>query len=154
MNASLNSTQFHRHCIIVSLTESEASWQAMKLACQLASDRQAEMMLVYVIEVPMRLALNAPSPDAEEKANRLLDAGWKMVKEYDLKAESRTVRHRRAADALLKLARESGAATIVLGTVMPRQPSFIQIEPVAMELLRRAPCEVIVAKAPQPALEF
>ena len=45
------------HRIIVPLLESAVSMQAVDLACQLASERKAKIILTYVIEVPYTLGL-------------------------------------------------------------------------------------------------
>jgi chloride channel protein, CIC family len=137
--------------IVVPLVESVASERAVELAARLASDEKSEIILAFVIEVPLSLSLDTPLPVLEEKATHILETGEFIVKQHKLKAETRIIRHRTAADGILQLARETNADLIVVGTGLPQRRTFAELGHTVMELLRRAPCEVIIAKAPIPA---
>jgi len=139
------------NCIIVPLTEKASSREAVELACRLASDRKAEILLAHVIEIPLTLGLDVPLPDVEESAWQLLEASERIVKQHNLKVESRLLRNRTTAEGILELAREAGAEVIVVGTNTPSWWSFSGIERTVMQLLRCAPCKVVIAKAPLPA---
>jgi nucleotide-binding universal stress UspA family protein len=137
--------------IIVPLIESIASERAVELACRLASDQKSEIILAFVIPVPLSLSLDAALPNMEENARRVLDTGEFMVKQHKLKCQKRTVRDRSAAHGILQLARTVDADVIVLGTGTHERRNFWELGQTVGELLRRAPCEVIIAKAPIPA---
>ncbi len=137
--------------ILVPLVESIASERAVELACRLASDRKGEIILASVIVVPLSLSLDTPLPKLEQEAQRTLDTGAFIVKQHKLKSEERIIRHRTAADGILQLAREMNADVIVMGAGIPRRRNFLDVSPTVTDLLRRAPMEVIVAKAPIPA---
>ncbi len=137
--------------IVVPLIESVASERAVELACRLASDQKTEIILGAVIVVPLSLSLNTPMPGPEQAAQRAIDTGTFIVKQHKLKSESRIERNRTAADGILQLARDMDADVIVMGAGVPQRRNFAEMSATAMELLRRAPCEVIVAKAPIPA---
>jgi nucleotide-binding universal stress UspA family protein len=136
------------HRIIVPVLESMASMQAAELACQVAAERRAKIILVNVIEVPLTLGLDVPLPGAEERAKRLLRQAEDIARQHDLPVESRVLRQRRAEDAILGLARETGAEAIVLGmSTAARWPSS-RIADIVSSLFQYAPCEVVVARAP------
>jgi nucleotide-binding universal stress UspA family protein len=137
--------------ILVPLVESIASERAVELACRLSSDRKGEIILASVIVVPLALSLETPLPALEEEAHRTLETGAFIVKQHKLKSEERIVRHRNAAEGILRLAREMNADVIVMGAGIPQHRNFLVVSPTVTELLRRAPMEVIVAKAPIPA---
>ena len=82
---------------------------------------------------------------------RALETGEFIVKQHKLKCEKRVVRNRTAVEGILHLAREVGADVIVMGTGIPQRRNFQEVSSTVTELLRRAPMEVIVAKAPLPA---
>jgi nucleotide-binding universal stress UspA family protein len=139
------------HRIIVPVLESMASMQAAELACQVAAERRAKIILVNVIEVPFTLGLDVPLPDAEEKAGRLLQQAENIARQHGLQVESCVLRQRKAEEAILQLARETGAEAIVLGTgTAARWPSS-RIGDIVSSLFQHAPCEVVVARAPLPA---
>ena len=143
--------RLNEHCIIVPVLESVGSMQAAELACQLAMERHAKVVLAYVIEIPFTLGLDAPLPSAEERAWQLLQHAEAIVKEYDAQVESRLLRHRKTEDAIVELAREIGAETIVIGAATASWWPLSQIGSTVSSLLQHAPCQVVVAKAPQPA---
>ncbi len=142
--------QPNRHCIIVPLTESAASQQAVKLACELALDRKANILLIHVIEIPLTLGLDVRLPDVEEKARRLLESAANVARGCGLEIESRVLRQRTTTEAVLELARQTSAETIVVGTSIPPWWPLARIGRTEAALLHHAPCQVIVARSPLP----
>lgn len=137
--------------MIVPLIESVASERAVELACRLASDQKSEIILACVIVVPLSLSLDAALPSMEENAQRVLDTGEFMVKQHKLKCQKRSVRDRSSVHGILHLVRTLDADVIVLGTGTRERRNFWELGQTVSELLRRAPCEVILAKTPIPA---
>ncbi len=134
--------------IVVPLIESVASERAVELACRLASDEKSEIILAAVVTVPLSLSLNAPVPELEKQAQQAVDTGEFIVKQHKLKCETRIIHDRSAADGILRVARDMDADLIVMGTGIPQRRNFAEMSATAMDLLRRAPMQVIVAKAP------
>ena len=139
------------HRIIVPLLESAVSMQAVDLACQLASERKAKLILVYVIEVPYTLGLDAPLPGAEDRARRLLLQGASIAEQRGLQTESRILRNRTAEEAIVELSRETGAEAIVVGMTSAAWWSISRIGKTASGLFQHAPCQVVIAKPPLAA---
>ncbi len=148
---SVKQTVLNLNRIVVPLVESVVSERGVELACRLASDQKSEIVLAYVIVVPLSLSLNTPMPKLEEDAQRAIATGEFIVKQHKLKCESRIVHNRTAADGILQLVRELDADLIVVGAGIPQRRNFLEIGSTATDLLRRAPCEVVLAKAPIPA---
>ncbi len=145
---NVKSTVSNLNRIVVPLIESIASERAVELACRLASDAKSDIILAAVITVPLSLNLDAPMPDLEKKARQALDTGSFIVKQHRLKCETRVVHNRTVADGILQVARDEDADVIVMGTGIPQRRNFAETSATAMELLRRAPMQVIIAKAP------
>jgi nucleotide-binding universal stress UspA family protein len=139
------------HRIIVPLLESAVSMQAVDLACQLASERQATIMLAYVIEVPYTLGLDVPLPGAEDRAKRLVRQAESIVMQHGLQAESCVLQQRRGEDAILELARELDAEAIVVGMTSASWWSISQLGKTVSGLFQHAPCQVVIAKPPLAA---
>ncbi len=144
-------TVYNLDRILVPLQESVASERAVELACRLASTRESEIVLANVIVVPLSLRLDTQLPNMEADAERAQDIGEFIIKQHKLQCVRRTVRNRTVTDGILQLAREVEADVIVLGTGIPQRRNFVELSQTAAELLRRAPCEVIVDKARMPA---
>jgi nucleotide-binding universal stress UspA family protein len=137
--------------IVVPLVETVASERAVELACRLASDQKSEIILAFVIVVPLSLSLDTPMPGLEEAADRALDTGEFIVKQHKLKCEKRAMHNRTATEGILQLVREVDADVVVMGAGIPQRRNFAELSQTVLDVLRRAPCEVIVAKAPLPA---
>ncbi len=136
-----------QNCVVVSLTGSNGSSQALDLACRLACERHARLTLAYVIVVPMTLGPDVPLEDAEEHGRLILQDGEMVASEFDLPVESRLLRQRSTVLAVCELAQEIGAETIVLEAGARSWWSLARLER-NIELLRCAPCEVLIANAP------
>ncbi len=144
---NVESTLSNLNRIVVPLVESVASERAVELACRMASAEKSEIILAAVVTVPLSLPLNAELPALEEHAQHVIDTGRFIVRQHKLKCESRIVRNRPAAEGIRQVARDVDADVIVMGMGIHKRRDSTEISRTAMELLRRAPCEVIVAKA-------
>lgn len=141
-------SQVHPKRIVVPLLDQETWRDAVEVACSLASEHKTEILLVHVLEIPRTLGLDVPLPEAEEKARALLEAARSMVAQRNLRAESRILRHRSATEAIVELAHATGAQVIVMGSGTPPWWSWARIGCTASGLLRYAPGQIIVVKAP------
>lgn len=119
---------------------------AVSLACRLAG-AGASVLLTYVIEVPRALALDAAMPEEEAQARRALTRASELVRKYGLPVQTRVRKGRGALEETLRAASEEKADLLVLmvadGSVDPDSPLAARAE----ELARRAPCEVVFARA-------
>lgn len=135
-----------RNSVVVSLTGSKGSRQALDLGCQLACERHAGLVLAHVVVIPMTLGLDVSLDAAEEHGRLLLQEGEKVASEFDLPVESYLLRHRSTVLGVCELAREIGAKTIVLEDGVRSWWSLARLER-DVELRRHAPCEVLFANA-------
>ena len=138
--------------ILVPIVGAMASERAVELACRLGQSQKAEIILAHVIEVPFSLDLNAPLADMENRAREALETARFIVMQHGLPVRSRMLRNRLAADGILQVAREEDVDAIVVGLGFKRRPGPEQIGRTTAEIIRRAPCEVIIAKAPIPVV--
>lgn len=122
------------------------SEKGIELACRLGHEQKAEVVLIYVIEVPRTLPLNAPLPEAEGKGAEALDRAREIVSLHGLEAVAHTERAREAGEGILRAAKDYHADAIVMG-IRPRLTRAQDLLGRTTDiLLRRAPCEVIVDK--------
>jgi nucleotide-binding universal stress UspA family protein len=142
----------HSRSIIVPLLDPLTWRAALEVACDLARERGAGIVLVQVLEIPWTLGLDVPLPEAEEKARALLETARSIVARRNLSVESRVLRHRAATDAILELSRETGAEVIVAGSSTQPLWAWTRRGRTVRRLYCRAPGQVILVRAPGPAL--
>jgi basic amino acid/polyamine antiporter, APA family len=121
--------------------------------------------LIYVIEVPLKLPLDANLPANElERANRAISRASEVAEEYQsVDVNSRVVRARSVGAGIVEAAREGSAEAIVLGGEPPtrirggavlggiggRRPP--EIGEVTAYVLKKAPCQVLLTAPPEMA---
>jgi APA family basic amino acid/polyamine antiporter len=126
-------------------------------------DGRPRVDLIYVVEVPLTLPLDAPLPDATvAEANRVIERAGEVGREYPgVDLTERVVRARSLAGGVVEAAREAGVEAIVLGG---EPPSRIRGGPVlggqgerqevigkvTQQVLDRAPCKVLLTAPPAP----
>lgn len=137
---------------------SEASRPAFDLACALARDYGAGLVVAHVTPPPLTIGsggvpMASPLADATELQSRL-----EQVRPADPRV---AVRHRLVtghplavgseAEGILAVAAEEKADLIVMGTHGRGGLSRLLMGSVAEHVLRKAPCPVLTVKAPLPA---
>jgi APA family basic amino acid/polyamine antiporter len=132
--------------IVVPVSRTAESEEALVAAAKLASRRGARVALVHVIEVPLDRRLDAPLAEAEEEANALLDDAQALVESYGVHAVTRLVRDRSAARAILREADQRNAELIVLGA--PRHGAKARFGRTTSQVLKSAPSRVLLTAAP------
>ena len=146
VNARRSVTGLHR--ILVAVVETVASERAVELACRLGHEQKAEIIVAYVMEVPMSLPLQTPLPNLEAKGRQALDTAKFIINQHNLPAKMRIMPQRTAADGILRIAREEQVDVIVMGLGERRQPIPSPLGQTVWDVLRKAPCEVILDKVP------
>jgi nucleotide-binding universal stress UspA family protein len=129
---------------------SERSEHAFHLACSLARDHGARVVLLHVVSIPVvayeGVVLPPPIEEATEDAKRRLS----QMKPAGIPVEHR-VAEGDAAEMILRVAEEVHADLIVMGTHGRTGLSRLLMGSVAEQVVRRAPCPVLTMKAPFPA---
>jgi APA family basic amino acid/polyamine antiporter len=141
---------------------------------QEASGRREEdsrLDVIYVIEVPLTLPLDAPlPPEREAEARRALERAKEVGEEYeDVGVTTELIRARKVGAGILEAARRSGAEAIVIGGEPPTKirggatiggigaAKPAEIGAATEYVLKKAPCRVLLtappADAPEPELE-
>jgi nucleotide-binding universal stress UspA family protein len=129
---------------------SDRSEHAFHLACSLARDHGARVVLLHVVSLPVAayegVVLPPPIEEATEDAKRRLS---------QMKPAAIPVEHRVAegdpAEMILRVAEEIHADLIVMGTHGRTGLGRLLMGSVAEQVVRRAPCPVLTMKAPFPA---
>lgn len=153
--AALPAKQYQR-VLLPALPETGYSEEVVSLACRLASgvgghDAAAAVVLTYVIQVPRALAPNAEMPEEEAAAQRTLSEAATFVKRCGLQPVTRIRKARGVVEEMLRAIAEEKADLLVLMVTPASAANRSELLPAAAsltrELARRAPCEVVFARA-------
>ncbi len=138
--------------IMVPIMDRFYSERAVELACRLAAGHPAKIVLVNVIEVPRTMPLAIPLPILERGGEKVIADGLSIVKRHGLIGESTTVRTREAGEGITRAAMDYDADLIVLGVRGDQGMIESIFSRATTQLLRRAPCEVLLDFVPDGAL--
>jgi nucleotide-binding universal stress UspA family protein len=137
--------------IVVPLLGRAETQHALELACRLAADRGARIVLVAPLVVEQELPLDSHF-DAELAAlrARLGDAAA-SAESYGVSVRRRTVRTRDRSFGreLAEVACDHRAELVVLGAPVESRRGFARAFPrEVLSILREAPCRVMIATGP------
>jgi basic amino acid/polyamine antiporter, APA family len=125
---------------------------------------ESRMDVVYVIEVPLTLPLDAQLPkEREEQARRALERAREVGEEYeDVEVTTAVLRARKVGAGILEAARRSNAEAIVIGGEPPTKirggglfggigaAKPEEIGAATEYVLKKAPCKVLLTAPPEP----
>jgi len=128
-------------------------------------DGETRLDIVYVIEIPLTLPLDAElPPDVEEEAQRALKRAGDVGEEYeDVKVVPQVIRARDVGAGIVEAARSSGAEAIVIGGEPPSRikggamlggigaAKPAEIGSATEYVLKKAPCRVLLTAPPEDA---
>jgi APA family basic amino acid/polyamine antiporter len=140
--------------VLVPVISRHESEEAVDLACRLATERGAAIVALTVLEVPLELPLDAGlPPQAEHRANDLLDEARAIGDAYGVDVIGRIVRARRPGRAIVDEAARRNSEIIVMGAPRRnvRRPQGRIFGETVDFVLKNAPCRVLVAAAPRAA---
>ena len=126
-------------------------------------DSESRLDVVYVIEVPLTLPLDAQlPPEREEEARRALERAREVGEEYeDVEVRTEVIRARKVGAGILEAARRSGAEAIVIGGEPPSKirggatiggigaAKPAEIGAATEYVLKKAPCRVLLTAPPE-----
>ncbi|HEX6665723.1 MAG TPA: universal stress protein [Solirubrobacterales bacterium] len=127
------------------------------------SSDDSRLDVIYVIEVPLTLPLDAELPvEREEEAKRALERAREVGEEYeDVEVTTEVIRARKVGAGILEAARRSGAEAIVIGGEPPSRirggatiggigaAKPAEIGAATEYVLKKAPCRVLLTAPPE-----
>jgi nucleotide-binding universal stress UspA family protein len=137
--------------IVVPLLEREETEHAVDLACRLAADRGARVVLVAPLFVERELPLNAHFDGELTAAKKRLEAVAAVAASYGVGVRREIVRTRPGSfgDDVARVAAERRAELVVVGAPVESRKGFRRAFPADVRLLLRdAPCRVMIATGP------
>jgi nucleotide-binding universal stress UspA family protein len=137
--------------IVVPLLEREETEHALDLACRLAADRGARVVLVAPLVVDRELPLNARFDVELLALKERLDSAAAVAMSYGVGVRREILRTRpgRLGEDVAQVAAERRAELVVVGAPVESRRGFRRAFPrEVLLLMRAAPCRVMVATGP------
>jgi len=91
------------------------SSRGIELACRLGMEQKAEIILTYLLEIPMISPLNVRTPEIEKSAKEILENGRQLVHLHGLPCKTKIQRARSAGTGIIHAAQDERADMIVMG---------------------------------------
>ncbi len=133
------------HILVPLLSRNEATDRIVALAAQMARQRNGNVELLAVIEVPFTLPLNARVEQDEKRALEVLDHAESVAMRIAVKIHKRILKARTAGLAIVREAEEQAVDLILIANTPVRVRGNVQqIDPTVEYVMRNAPCEVLV----------
>jgi APA family basic amino acid/polyamine antiporter len=133
--------------LLVPVIPGQPSDTAMDVACRLAAEQRARIIVLNVVEVPLDCPLTMRFPELEEAGNAELDEAVAIGDSYGVRVLTRLDRAHAAGPAIVAEADARDAEIIVLGT--PRHHLTARRTAVFGKtvdyVLKHAQCRVMVA---------
>jgi nucleotide-binding universal stress UspA family protein len=137
--------------IVVPLLEREETEHALDLACRLAADRGARIVLVASLVVERELPLNAHFDGEVTELTERLESAAAVASSYGVGVRRVIVRARPGSfgEKVARVAAERRAELVVVGAPVESRRGFRHAFPRdVLLLLRDAPCRVMIATGP------
>ncbi len=140
--AALSDVDYDR--ILVPVVGTRLSDEMMVLGCQLVAEKDAVIDVLYVLEVPMNLPLDASLPDGRARGKHVLDTALAVAREFGVEAWPHLVSARSPGRAIVDMSREWNSDVIIMGAVRrPRADGKLVSDTVA-HVMRQARAEVLL----------
>ncbi len=130
--------------IVVPVQGDVLSDKLVALASQMAKFRGSSVDVLYVIEVPYTLPINAGMQDQERSAREAFTRAEKIAAKYDVKINKQMERARAAGPAIVQYARQNNADVLLIGDVPKSNRRGTKFARSVEYVFANAPCEVMI----------
>ncbi|MEX2376166.1 MAG: universal stress protein [Dehalococcoidia bacterium] len=137
--------------ILVPVDGSEASQQALAVAADLARRNRAEVHLLYVIEMPRSMALDATVEGELQHAETILERAETLTEGLGISVTGDLVQARQAGHAIVDEARERGVDVVIMGVAYDRPYGRFELGSTPRYVMEHASAQVWVIRAPEPS---
>jgi nucleotide-binding universal stress UspA family protein len=137
--------------IVVPLLDQEETEHALDLACRLAADRGARIVLVAPLVVERELPIDAHMDGTLTSLKERLECATAVASSYGVAVRREIVRTRPGSlgEDVARVALERRAELVVVGAPVESRRGFNRAFPrEVLLLLRDAPCRVMIATGP------
>lgn len=132
--------------ILVPLTNSPASLEAVTIACNLVKPRKGRVYAIHVIEVLRSLPLNAELEGEARRGEQVIRRAEELADELGAQLTGQLLQARDAGQAIVDEAVERQIEAIILGEPYERIPGSLPLGRTAAYVLKNATCQVWIVR--------
>jgi nucleotide-binding universal stress UspA family protein len=130
--------------IIVIFADEIHSEHMMVLAARLARRQHAELLAVYIIEVPLVLPDTAQTPDEDRVGLSVLATAEAIARKHGAHINTEIIHARRISSAALDLAKSKGAHLLVMGSYREGKYTGAPLGRAIDEITAKSKCDVLI----------
>lgn len=146
-----SSTPSDARSYLVALDGSDAAYAALGTVCDVAKRSKAAVSVLYVIEVPRSVALDAALDRDVERGEEILGHAERIAAEHGVAVQADLVQARQAAHAVVDEAVDRGIDAIALGVEYHRPLGQFTLGRLPLHVLEHAPMQVWLIRYPPTA---
>ena len=137
--------------ILTPVNGTPASDHAFRWCCQFARSNRADLMAVYVFEIPMEFAVESIRGhwDVLEGEN-ILHQVERIADAEHCKVEASMIAARNAGPAIVLEAAQRSIDLLVVGLPFDRSAVGLPMGTTSTFILKHAPCQVLISREPDP----
>lgn len=136
--------------ILVPVDGSEGDEQVMAVVADLVHQHQVAITLIYVVEVPQAMPLDAELPDAIDRGEKILNRAEMLARTQPrhklTEVSTDLLQARTAGAAIVDEAIERHADTIVMATTNRTKHGKFTLGESVGYILKNAPCDVVIVR--------
>jgi nucleotide-binding universal stress UspA family protein len=133
--------------MLVPVDGSQASLDALALACLLARRNKGRVYAVYVIEVARTLPVDAELSPEAAKGEEILARAEQIADSLEFEVTGEILQARDAGPAIVDEAIEHRVDAILAGVEYKRPLGEFQLGRTSQYILRNAPCQVLICRS-------
>lgn len=134
--------------ILVPVDATQASLEALELACFVAKRNKGKVYVIYTISVHRSMPLDAQLTPEVQKGEEILSNAEAVAAALNFEVEGELLQARDLAHAIVDEAIEREVDSIFMGVEYTRPFGMFQLPPAAEYVLAHAPCEVWLCRYP------
>jgi APA family basic amino acid/polyamine antiporter len=142
----------HRR-ILVPVKPGEIGREVLATAMRLAKESGGSVRAIHVLKIPMSQALDVDLGDADSDALEVVQEARDTGRDEGVAVDGLVLRARSRSEAIVHEAEAIGADLIMMGSSPRWRAQSRFFSPLVDQVLRAAPCEVMVVTYPEGVLE-
>ena len=146
--------QQRTHCrrnVLVGLTGTDLDRELVTFACTVGKSKKVSVFVVYGIEVPRTLAVDAEMPEQTRRAGEALDRAAMVAEQLDVHIESEIIQSRHFGKSLVEEGEAHECALIIMGLPYALgHGGHFDLNETVDYVLKSAPSKVWLMRGAQP----
>lgn len=139
--------------VLVPLKPGDIGREVLATALRLARESGGSVRVLHVLKVPMAQPLDADLGEAEAAGLEAVEEARRTGADQGVEVDGVVVRARSRAEAIVREASEIGADLVMMGSSPRWRAQTRFFSPLVDEVLRSAPCEVMVVTYPEGVMD-